>query len=280
MGGLALALLAAASFGTADFLGGFASRRAAVLTVTLVGQAAGFAVVLPLLFLRPAPVDGASLAWGALGGAIGCVGLLAFFRALAGGVMSTAAPVTAVVAAGVPVLAGVLLGERPALQAWLGVGAGLLAVGVIGGSGGRAGAGDIRPARALALALIAGLAFGLFFVALSRAPASGGFWPLLGARVSSVSLLVVLQLAGRREWRIGGDAAPPAALSGMLDMTANALFLLALRQEQLVLVAVLVSLYPAATVILALGVLRERLRAPQVAGVGLALLAVGLISSS
>jgi len=279
MGGLVLALLAAVAFGTSDFLGGYATRRSSALAALLVAQVAGLAVVVPLLLAQPAPVAGPSLAWGAFGGVVGCLALVAFFRALADGMMSTAAPVTAVVAAGIPVVAGVLLGERPAVQAWLGVCAGLLAVGVIGASNGP-GADGARRVRALALALAAGAGFGLFFVALSRAPAGGGFWPLLGARLGSLTMLVTLVVAGRREWRVSGDALRPAAVSGALDMTANALFLLAVRQADLVLVAVLASLYPAATVVLAYGVLRERLRAPQLAGVGLALLAVGLISSS
>jgi uncharacterized membrane protein len=118
MGGLVLALLAACAFGTADFLGGIAARRTSALVTTGIAMVAGVVPLTALLLLRPAPVYGAALAWGALGGLAGCVGLVVLFRALADGVMSIASPVTAVVAAGLPVLAGVLFGERPAVQAW------------------------------------------------------------------------------------------------------------------------------------------------------------------
>ena len=278
MGGYALALLAAGAFGTADFLGGLASRRAGVVVVTTVSQAAGFIVVLPVLLLEPAVPERASLAWGAAGGLSGCIGLLLFFRALARGVMSLAAPVTAVVAAALPVAAGVLLGERPAMQAWLGVASGLAAVAVISSSG-RA---SLRPGewRSLGLAVAAGAGFGVFFVCLSRTSPGSGLWPLAAARMSSLILLLIAAAAGGAAWRAEPAALRMAVVSGVLDMTANALFLLAVRQGVLALVAVLVSLYPAATVVLALAVLRERLQAAQLAGIAMALLAVGLIASS
>src|SRR2546430_17535851 len=131
MGGLVLGVLAATAFGSADFLGGVAARRSSALMATVIAQIAGFAVVAPLLALQPAPAEPSALAWGALAGLAGCLGLVVFFRALADGSMSSSAPVTAVIAAGLPIAAGVLLGERPAVQGWLGGGAGLLAVGLL-----------------------------------------------------------------------------------------------------------------------------------------------------
>jgi drug/metabolite transporter (DMT)-like permease len=274
--GLGLALASAAAFGTADFLGGLASRRASALLVTLVAHLAGLGVVVPVVLLLRAPVDPASLAWGAASGVCGCAGAVVFFRALASGAMVAAAPITAVVSAALPVLAGVLLGERPAARAWLGVGAGLLAVAVIGRGGGPSARLD---RRTLALAVAAGVGFGLFFICLSRASHASGLWPLLGARVGSLSLLTAVVLAGRMPWRAKPGVLRLGAVSGAVDMIANALFLLATRQGELALVAVLASLYPAATVLLALVVLRERLRPLQLAGVTLALVAVGLIAS-
>ena len=270
-----LALASAAAFGTADFLGGLASRRASALLVTLAAHLAGLVVVLPVVLVLRAPVDPASLAWGAASGVCGCAGAVVFFRALASGAMAAAAPVTAVVSAALPVLAGVLLGERPAVRAWLGVGAGLLAVGAIS-RGGDPSARFER--RTLALAVGAGVGFGLFFICLSRASHASGLWPLLGARVGSLSLLAVVILGGRMSWRAEPGAVRLGVISGAVDMTANALFLLATRQGELALVAVLASLYPAATVLLALAVLGERLRALQLVGVALALVAVALIA--
>ena len=277
MDAIALALSAAVTFGTGDFLGGLASRRSSALLVTLVAQGAGLCLALPAALLQGARADAPSLAWGAVAGLCGCVGLVLFFRALADGVMSAAAPVTAVVSASLPVLAGVLLGERPGALAWLGVGSGLLAVAAISRGDGRA----VRDGRgrALALAVGAGVGFGLFFVCLSRAAPTSGLWPLVGARLGSLTLLGGVALAGRLPRRAAPVTLAQAALSGSLDMVANAFFLLATRHGELALVAVLVSLYPATTVLLARTVLRERLSPVQLAGVALALLAVALIAT-
>lgn len=280
-----LAVAAAAAFGAGDFLGGLASRRTGVLVTTAVAQAAGFSLMLPVLLLQTATPDRASLIWGGLGGLAGCFGLLVFFRALSEGLMSTVAPVTAVVAAGLPIVVGVALGERPGRLAWLGVAAGLIAVVVVGASGKE----DEQAARrresraslrAVALALAAGAGFGIFFVCLSRTSPSAGLWPLAAARMSALTLLAINLLVKRADLRADAGGLRLAVPSGLLDQTANVLFLYAVHRGVLALVAVLVSLYPAVTVVLALALLRERLRAPQVAGVVLALVAVVLIAAS
>lgn len=144
---------------------------------------------------------------------------------------------------------------------------------------GAGGAGRLQ-GKAVALALAAGAGFGLFAVCLSRTSPGTGFWPLAGARLSSLSLLAAIVLAGRVKLRVEAGAWTLAALSGVLDMSANVLFLLAVRHGVLALVAVLISLYPAVTVLLALGLLRERLRATQLVGIALALAAVTLIAAS
>jgi uncharacterized membrane protein len=272
-----LAVLAAGAFGTADFLGGMAARRTAPLAATLVSHAAGFTVILPAVLLQGSAADRDSVAWGALAGAIGGLGLLLFFRAMAAGAMALVAPVTAVAAAGLPVLAGLAAGERPDAQAWIGVAAGLAAVAVIGGAERRSGPPAWTP---LALAVAAGCGFGLFFVCLARTSPAAGLWPLAAVRIGSLTLLTMALLTSRAEWRVAPATLRLAAVSGILDMSANLLLLLALRRGLLTLVAVLVSLYPAATVGLAVALLGERPRPAQVAGVGLALAAVGLIAAS
>ncbi len=242
--------------------------------------------MLPVLLLQMATPDRASLTWGGLGGLAGCVGLLVFFRALSEGLMSTVAPVTAVVAAGLPIVVGVAFGERPGSLAWLGAAAGLVAVVVVGASGKEeeeqaAWRREPRhPLRAGALALTAGAGFGIFFVCLSRTSPSTGLWPLAAARTSALTLLTVNLLVKRAELRADGGGLRLAVPSGLLDQTANVLFLYAVHRGVLALVAVLVSLYPAVTVVLALAFLRERLRVSQVAGVALALVAVVLIAAS
>ena len=285
MPSIALALIAASAFGTADFLGGFASRRASVVTVILVSQSAGFVIVVPTLLIEMTPVHRASLIWGAVAGVAGCFGLLMLFRALAIGVMSVAAPITAVIAAGLPVLVGFGLGERPGLFGWLGIGAGLAAILVVGSARSEQRAatspGQEVHLRSVVMALAAGTGFGVFFVCLSRTPPSAGVWPLLAARTTSVMLVATIALAlMRARLRADFGVVRLSALSGLLDMTANVLFLLAVRRGSLALVAVLVSLYPAVTVMLALILLRERLGAPQLVGVGLAVLAIALIAAA
>lgn len=275
--GAFLAVLAAGAFGTADFLGGLAARRGTPLVAAVISQIAGFAVLVPVVLLQPAPADHASMVWGTLAGASGGLGLVLLFRALAAGAMALTAPVVAVVAAGVPVLAGLAAGERPNLQAWAGVVVGLVAVAAIS----RPAAGSGRLAwQPVGLALASGTSIGLFLVCLSRASPAAGMWPLVAARTGSLALLSLAVLATRSGWRVEPAGLRLAVVSGLLDMTANALFLLALRRSFLVLVAVLVSLYPAATVGLAVGLLRERLERSQLAGVGLALAAIGLIAGS
>ncbi|SEL93121.1 EamA-like transporter family protein [Blastococcus sp. DSM 46786] len=273
-----LALASAVVYGAADFLGGLASRRASVFGVVAVSQAAGLLALVVLLPWLGGPVTAADLAWGAAAGLAGSAGLLVFFRALAGGVMSVIAPVTALTAAAVPVLVGVLGGERIGPWATAGILLALAAVVLVSAEGGlRA----LRGARApsLAPALVAGTAFGLFFVLLDRTSAGAGLTPLAAARVASVALVVGVALATHQVLRPGRAALPLVLVSGLGDMTANALFLLATQQGgQLAITGVLASLYPVSTVVLAQLVLRERLVPAQVAGLATAATAVVLIT--
>jgi drug/metabolite transporter (DMT)-like permease len=201
-----------------------------------------------------------------------------FFRALSRGVMSVIAPVTALTAAAVPVLAGLLIGNRIGPWAGAGILLALLAVVLVSAEGGLASLRAARPAS-LTAPLVAGAAFGFFFVLLDRTSADAGLTPLVAARLASVLLVVVVALAGRQSLRVGRAALPLVLVSGVGDMTANALFLLATQQEgQLAITGVLASLYPVSTVVLAQAVLRERLVRAQVAGLGAAVTAVVLIT--
>jgi drug/metabolite transporter (DMT)-like permease len=273
-----LALGSAVVYGASDFLGGLASRKATVFGVVALSQLAGLVALLALLPWLGGPVTRADLAWGAAAGLVGATGLLVFFRALSRGVMSVIAPVTAVTAAAVPVLAGLLGGNRIGAVAGAGILLALVAVVLVSAEGGL---GQLRTARpdSLGAPLVAGTAFGCFFVLLDRTSADAGLTPLVAARIASFVLVVVVALVGRRSLRVGGRALPLVLASGIGDMTANALFLLATQQEgQLAITGVLASLYPVSTVVLAQAVLRERLVGAQVAGLGAALTAVVLIT--
>jgi drug/metabolite transporter (DMT)-like permease len=273
-----LALGSAAVYGASDFLGGLATRRAAVFGVVALSQLTGLVALLALLPWLGGPVTLADLGWGAAAGLVGSTGLVVFFQALSSGTMSVIAPVTAVTAAAVPVLTGLLGGNRIGPVAGAGIVLALVAVVLVSAEGGL---GRLRMARPAGLRapLVAGAAFGLFFVLLDRTSAGAGLTPLVAARLASVVLVVVVALAVKRPLRVGRPALPLVLASGVGDMTANALFLLATQQQgQLAITGVLASLYPVSTVVLAQSLLRERLVPAQVAGLGAAIAAVVLIT--
>jgi drug/metabolite transporter (DMT)-like permease len=270
-----LATACAVVYGTADFFGGLATRRSRVLAVVALSQLAGLALILALLPALPGLFSGGALAWGLGAGLSGAAGLVLFYRALASGVMSVVAPTTAVTSAALPVMYGLARGERPAPLALAGV---VLALGsVLLVSQDRTAAGGGSKGSVLT-ALAAGAGFGGFFILLDIAPDGAGLWPLVGARISSISLVVVLALATRRALRPSSGSLSIILAAGVLDMVANVLYLLAKQQGLLSLVVVLVSLYPASTLLLARHVLGERLHAIQVTGVACALGAVALIA--
>ena len=273
-----LALASAAVYGASDFLGGLSSRRASVFGVVALSQGIGLVALLGLLPWLGGPVGPADRGWGAAAGVAGAIGLVVFFRTLARGTMSVIAPVTAVTAAAVPVLVGVLSGTDIGAWAAVGIALALAAVVLVSAEGGLSALRTARPAS-LATALAAGAAFGLFFVALDRTSTESGLTPLVTARLASLLLVVVIAVAGRQSLRVGRSALPLVALSGVGDMSANALFLLATQQDgQLAITGVLASLYPVSTVVLAQVLLRERLAAAQVTGLGTAVAAVVLIT--
>ena len=273
-----LAVSSAVVYGASDFLGGLASRRATVFGVVALSQLAGLVALLALLPWLGGPVTRADLGWGAAAGLVGATGLLVFFRALSRGVMSVIAPVTAVTAAAVPVLAGLLGGNRIGPVAGAGILLALIAVVLVSAEGGLGQLRAARPAN-LGAPLLAGTAFGCFFVLLDRTSADAGLTPLVAARIASFALVVVVALVGRRSLRVGRGALPFVLASGVGDMTANALFLLATQQEgQLAITGVLASLYPVSTVVLAQSLLRERLVRAQFAGLAAAIGAVVLIT--
>jgi drug/metabolite transporter (DMT)-like permease len=279
-----LALGAAVVFGSADFLGGLASRRRAALAVALGTQAAGFAALLIALpLLPPATVAPRDLLLGALGGLFGSSGVVLLFRCLAKGPMSVVAPVAALTASVVPILAGIVLGERPGAAAVVGIAIALVAVVLITREGDSV-AVDGERARAgfevVATALAAGALFGLFFVCLHGTGDDAGLYPLVGARLASLPFLAILLTARGESLRdaVTGRGLPTVVVSGVLDMTANILYLVALRHGLLAVVSAITGLYPAATVVLAQTVLDERMRRTQVAGLAVAAVAATLVA--
>lgn len=274
-----LAGLSALMYGAADFCGGMATRRAPLPAVLASSQAVGLVVAavasLAFGFHLTAPSD---LAWGALAGVSGATGIAALYYALATTVVAVASPLAAVTGAVIPVLLGVAAGERPGSLAWVGIGMGVCAIALLT-AGPSKSPRERAVRRAALLGVLAGLGFGLFFFSISRTSHASGLWPLVAARIATVSLVVLFAVAARRPLRLSKASLPMVLLSGGLDMGANIAFLLASRSGMLSISAAVAALYPGPTVILAWILLKERVTAPRVVGLALALPGVALISA-
>lgn len=273
----AMAILSSISYGAADFLGGLATKRGSNLfAVVAFSQLTGLILVgLCLPFLPPSSPSGLDLAWGAAAGLAGGIGVGLLYRGLAVGMMSVVAPVTAVCAVIIPVAVGAFLGERLTWLAGLGILLAIAAIVLISQSGHREE--GRRATKGLVTAVASGIAIGIFLVCLERTGPTAGLWPLVPARVVSVSLFVLAGLLTQNAVTPHRDALPIIVGGGALDMAANILYLFAVREGPLSIVATLTSLYPASTVILARIVLRERLSLLQQAGVACAGVAIVLI---
>jgi drug/metabolite transporter (DMT)-like permease len=271
-----LAALSSLVYGTADFTGGFASRRNDGMVVTVVSQTCGLVALAVALALWPhVTVSAGDMWWGALGGAGGGIGLMFFYPALAVGPMSVVAPTTAVCSAVLPLVVGLVSGDRPGVAGLVGIFAALPAIVLVARESGSHG----RATRSTVLsAMAAGVGFGIFFIALGETSRAAGLWPLVGARIASISIVGVTCLVTRRRFRVAQGTLWLVAVAGVLDVSANGLYEVAATRGLLSVVAVLGSLYPVATVILAMALLRERLTRVQTVGVALAATAVALIA--
>lgn len=281
-----LALFSSVTYGAADFLGGWASRRASTTAVVIVSQLAGLVLLaLAWPFLPPSEVRTIDLVWGGAAGLAGGIGVALLYRGLAIGPMSVVAPVAAVCSVIVPVVVGMILGEALSMLTGAGIVLAATAIVLVGQTappspGARELAGSERVARAFSAvptAVASGVVIGLFLVALERTPATAGMWPLVAARVVSVALFGAAVLARPASQAMSRPAAVTAIAGGSADMLANALYLVAVRQGQLSVIATLTSLYPASTVLLARIILGERLGFHQKIGVVGAVVAAVMI---
>ncbi|MEV6176794.1 EamA family transporter [Streptomyces sp. NPDC052015] len=273
---LLLALGSSLAYGCADFLGGLGARKAHVLRTVMIAAPASLSVELLLWPVLGASFSAGALGWGAASGVASAAAFALLYRTLAIGPMNVLSPVTALVSAALPVGVGLLRGEHLTTVGMVGLPLALVAVVLV--SAGH-GAGSARPSRtALLLACGAGAAIALQLVFLDRAPSDSGVAPLIIGR--AVSSAVTLAAAGLLHRRLGSErpAYAMAAAAGVLDSVANLLFLLATRNGDLTVVAVITALYPAGTVLLARCVLAERIHRGQLAGLGAAAVAVGLLA--
>ncbi|MDP9092562.1 MAG: DMT family transporter [Actinomycetota bacterium] len=273
-----LGLFAALFYGVGDFVGGLASRTHLAVTVLLHSYPVGAVLMLALLPAFPGHLGTRVTIFGIAGGLCGLIGVTIMYGLMAVAPMNIISPVTAVLAAMVPVLFGVAVGERPHLSAWLGIVIGIGAVILVSRTS------DDHPHGriglwTLGLAFIAGLGFGFYFIFLARAGHDSGLWPLVVSRLASAVMIVPIAIHRRAAHRIHGPMLAITVLAGTCDALANMSFLLASRNGLLSLAGVLTSLYPAVTVMLAVGVLHEHSTKVQRAGLGLAAAAIVLIAA-
>ncbi len=285
------ALAAALLYGSADFLGGAATRRAHVLSVLLVSGAAGVAVVGLAALIAGGPPRPAGIAWGACAGAAGGVGFMFFYAGLAAGPMGVVAPVSALVSTVLPVAAALAGGERPGLRVYAGALVCVAAIVLVSSGGGEPGApggpggsqGFRRSqARGICYGIASGAAFGMFFLFIRNGGESGALWPVVAGRLTG-TLIFLAAAAGLRtgpvRWRRDGRLFAAALGAGVLDASANVCYVLATRAGLFGLAVVLTSLYPGVTVLLARFALGERMRWARRAGLALAAIGILLVTT-
>jgi drug/metabolite transporter (DMT)-like permease len=268
------ALSAAAAWGTGDFAGGLAARRIGAFRVVLVAYLVGLVALAMVALALGEPLPGpADLLWGAAAGLAGVVGLGSLMRGFAEGRMGVVAPVSSVVATSIPVILAALTEGLPDSLKLVGFGVALVGLWLLSRPQSLGG----RP-EGLGVALLAGVGFGGFLVALDQVGASAVFWPVAAGRLAALGVLGPLALARRQPVLPRGAPLGLLALAGVLDAGGNLFFLLATQTGRLDVAAVLASLYPAVTALLAWLIAGEQMTRLQVTGAAAALLAIVLIT--
>jgi drug/metabolite transporter (DMT)-like permease len=252
----------------------------AALRVVLVSYPVALALLVVVAAIVGGEINQGAVFWGALCGISQAFGIWWFYAALGSGPISVVSPLTAILVAGIPVGVGLALGERPGVIAGVGVVVALIAVVLVSRE---ASDEDVTPhtftAKVAWLTVGSGVAFGLNFVLIHQAPVEAKLWPLVFARLSASVLVLVIAAVSANLRAPTGTPLKLAMLAAVLDAGANIAMLLALQASYLSLAGVLMSLYPAATVLLAIVVLRERVTRWQMAGMLLALAAVAMIAA-
>lgn len=267
-------LLSALTWGAGDFNGGLAAKRSNPYGVVVVAHTISLGLLLILIAIVREPIPPVEeWLWGGAAGLTGGIGLLLLYRALAEGRMSVAAPVSALLAAAIPVFVGIFQDGSPGALALFGIILALLAVWMVsGGAGLSVRFSDLRQP------VIAGIAFGAFFICLERASQTSLWWPLVAIRIVSISSLLGYALLTRQPWLPKRESLVPILLSSVLDTLGNASYAMSARMGRMDVAAVLGSLYPGATVILAWIFLKEHISRLQAIGIVLALGAIILLT--
>ncbi len=271
---VALGLVSAAAWGAGDFSGGLASRRSHVYSVVIAAHSIGLVLLVSLALAHGEVLPPAGeFLWACVAGVFTAVGLTALYRALAIGQMGIVAPITGVLSAGLPAIFSALVSGFPAPVELVGFVLAIIGIWLIARSQGE---GNRR--EGIGLALISGIGFGGFLILISRLTGTQAFWPLAIARASSLVLMIALAAITRHALLPQVKRLPLALLSGILDISANVFFVLAAQSGRLDIAAVVASLYPASTLMLARVFLKERLTRAQSAGIIAVLAAIPLIA--
>ncbi len=275
---IAFGLTSAVAWGAADFTGGLASRRTGAYQAVFYGEVIGQMVIVVVSFLVAQPIPDLPI-WliAMLAGALGTSGLLLLYHSMTKGLMSIATPVSALLAALLPVVIGAILEEPPGALVVLGFIFALAAVWLISQS--QDGVKDLLSHFAdLRLPLLAGVGFGLYFILMHSATRTATLWPMVASRLGGILILIVYMSLNRRGWIPNKAAYGMMLLNGLLDISGNLFFVLAGQAGRLDVAAVLSSLYPGSTVLLAWVFLRERLSRTQWLGIFAALIAIVLFT--
>ena len=269
--------IAALFYGLADYSGSRASRFANSASITFFGQATAFAGIgVYLVIVRTPVMPVESWLWTTGGGFGGAIALVAFYKAMSLGSMTVIAPITAVIGLSVPVFAGVLSGERPSGFAWIGILLASVAVALVADVLGKH---DLpTPPRVIWMAVAAGLGFGMIFVCMGNASHDHGVWPLFGQRLVSVPTVAAIALFQAHRIFVPKKVILLSIAAGVLDTSANGLYLLATHSGMMSIVSVVVAMYPVATVFLAMTLDHERLHKSQGVGLALAVVSLALVS--
>ncbi len=270
-----LGLGSAIAWGAGDFGGGWASRRAPVLAVSLVVQLLGVLVAVTLVVSTQEAVPGlSSIAISVAAGVGVTIGIVGLYHGLAVGRMGVVAPVTGLLAAVLPVAFGIVRDGPPATPVLAGIVIALVAVVLVSRAPGTAGS-----RSGIELALVAGLGIGAFNILVGELPDGEVFVPLVAIKLTATAVLVTALVAGRRTWQIPRRVLPIAVAGGAFDMAGNAFYVLATQSGRLDVAATLSSLYPVTTILLAMALLGERVTRSHAIGIAAAAAAIVLIGA-
>ena len=271
-------LTSAVTWGAADFTGGLASRKTGAYRAVFYGELLGITIILAVALIVSQPLPAVSI-WllSMLAGALGTSGLLLLYYSMTKGLMSIATPVSALLAAVLPVVVGSILEHPPGLLVIIGFVFALAAVWLISQS--QDGIQDLLAHLSeIKVPLLAGVGFGLYFVLMHSATRNATFWPMVASRTGGILILIFYMTVSRQQWIPNKSAYGMILLNGVLDIGGNLFFVLAGQAGRLDIAAVLSSLYPGSTVLLAWIFLRERLSRTQWMGIAAAFIAMILLT--